>query len=71
MLNFLKARLFERSTWIGIAAAAGGGLATASQFLTSEEAHWIARAVVLCGVIAALVPTTSKPQETNDASPDT
>ncbi|HEX5184452.1 MAG TPA: hypothetical protein VFW19_15045 [Allosphingosinicella sp.] len=49
VLSYIKARLDERSTWAGIAAAIGGGAALASPY------SWLA---IAAGTIAAIVPTS-------------
>lgn len=51
LLSYLKARLFEGSTWTAFGVAAAGAAAL--------TAPWSYLAVG-CGIIAALVPTTKK-----------
>jgi hypothetical protein len=51
IVAYLKARLEERSTWVGIGTAIVGGSALPLPF------NWLA---IGAGVVAALVPTTDK-----------
>ena len=52
-LQWLKARLSERSTWAGVVVAASGGA------MLPEPLNWIA---VTAGTIAAILPEKQKPE---------
>lgn len=52
LLAYLKARLLERSSWVGIGAAIAGGSALPAPF------NWLA---VGAGMIAVLIPASEKP----------
>ena len=53
MLDFLRARIRERSTWGYIVLAIGGGAILPAPY---------SYAAILCGVVKALIPD-SKPKE--------
>ncbi len=57
MLRYLRARLSERSTWIGMGSAAGAAVAATGQYLSHHEVHDLALFAAICGIIAMLVPT--------------
>lgn len=66
LIAYIKNRLRERSTWLGIGAAGSAGLASVGQYLTPAEAHIIAGAVVVAGGVAAIIPTSGAPKNPGD-----
>ena len=56
-MSFWRRRLTERSTWLGLGGAAAGGLSTVGQYLSHDEAHYVALAAVIFGLIAIITPT--------------
>jgi hypothetical protein len=54
-LRWLRARLAERSTWIGLSAVGTTALGSLGQYLAPAETHTIAVAVVAAGIVAAIM----------------
>ena len=60
MLQYLRARLAEKVTWVGLGASLGGSVSALGSYLSSVEVHWMVRVAIACGVVAAVVPTSRR-----------
>ena len=56
LMQYLRARLSERTTWVGIGAALSAGLAQVGAGLDPEMTRIISAAIIGAGVVAAIVP---------------